>query len=598
MSEKYYRYGEQKVFLIPQKNAWLVSPTKVAEKGKALNRHQVDLDNIKLIVGANKEVAALFKDMEIDASYPERFLVVRGGSEKMKALIKKLKQENALNFHLRPCYRTEKDDFELFLTDDVLVRMKAVLVVPDDEEKDEEKYKRYIDEYTEKFIKPLLNALFKELQWDSNNYRVLRVEKDRETEGPLVLFRVLETDPEDAPLTAAKMLGDEKFKEQVVYASPNFLFQARSARQLSSPLGKYDPRKAFFYREEWHLEKLAAWDAWNAIADHFRKTLLPRRILPEIRVVVIDTGVDKDHPDLEANLILPDASDQSIWNFDYGTSDPSCDKGPGTYFEAAHGTACAGLIAAQGHLVGIAPKCKIVPLRCSTAIMPFEYIEAFRKAKDLGGHIISYSRMPSSDYLFEKFLLEQITEKIPVFCCAGNTGGQVAYPASIEAAIGVGASSPVDTRAEYSCWGEELDLLAPGGDWYLQNSQLTCKNDGKVVTTDICGSEGYNADPALLGTVQLNNYVWTCGTSFATPLAAGVAALMLFVNKNLSPAKILEILCLTAEKIEPAKANYQMSNAQGQPYPYGSFSQTHGYGRINAAAAIKEVIRRLRRFPP
>jgi hypothetical protein len=557
----------------------------------------VDLDNIKLIVGANKEVAALFKDMEIDASYPERFLVVRGDPAIMQELIKKLKPEKALDFHLRPCYRT-KDDFEVFLTDDVLVRMKPVLDSIDSPANEE----KYIKQY----IKPLLNALFKELQWDTNNYRILRVEKDREKEGPLVLFRVLETDPE-APLVAANLLGDEKFKKQMVYASPNFLFQARAGRQPHSPLGVYDPRDAFFYGEEWYLCKLSAWEAWNAVVEHFRNTLPPRRVLPEIRVVVIDSGVDKNHPDLKNNLIWPDPADNSIWNFEIPSNNPSCDyEYHGTSnlekFPAAHGTACAGVIAARGHLVGIAPACKIVPLRWTQGDTD-GLVNAFYRAKELGGHIISFSiyfelkQVPIEDILRDE--IAQNTPKgpaMPVFCCAGNSGISIKYPARSEFAIGVGASTSLDERADLSCSGNTLDFLAPGGNWAAND---ICSDT--VVTTDICGGYGFNNDPAVQGSVPLNNYVWTCGTSFAAPLAAGVAALMLIVNKNLSPKKIWEILCRTADKIEPGpapKANYQDFNAQGQPYPYGSFSQTHGYGRINAAAAIKEVIRRLRRFPP
>ena len=66
------------------------------------------------------------------------------------------------------------------------------------------------------------------------------------------------------------------------------------------------------------------------------------------------------------------------------------------------------------------------------------------------------------------------------------------------------------------------------------------------------------------------------GTSSATPLAAGIAGLLLTLNPDLTRTEVQQILQHTAEKIEPDVANY---NANG-------FSSTHGYGRVNAHRAV------------
>ena len=73
------------------------------------------------------------------------------------------------------------------------------------------------------------------------------------------------------------------------------------------------------------------------------------------------------------------------------------------------------------------------------------------------------------------------------------------------------------------------------------------------------------------------------GTSSATPLTAGVAALVLSVNQGLSASAVRTILIETADKIDQAAANYQADN-NGRLY-----SKTHGYGRVNAEKAVAQA---------
>jgi hypothetical protein len=129
----------------------------------------------------------------------------------------------------------------------------------------------------------------------------------------------------------------------------------------------------------------------------------------------------------------------------------------------------------------------------------------------------------------------------------------IAYPASNQYAIAVGASTDFGLRSDYSQFGADLDFLAPS-------------SGGRkaICSTDRMGAKG--DDP--------NNYSRSFGgTSAATPLASGVAALMLSRNPSLTASRIRTILQQTCQKIGD------------EPYA-GGRNDHYGYGRIDAQAAV------------
>ncbi|MFN8456517.1 MAG: S8 family serine peptidase [Anaerolineae bacterium] len=142
-----------------------------------------------------------------------------------------------------------------------------------------------------------------------------------------------------------------------------------------------------------------------------------------------------------------------------------------------------------------------------------------------------------------------------VFASGNDNNSTVNYPARLDDVIAVGASSPCDERkSPTSCDGEtnwgsnfgpELDVVAPGV---------------VISTTDIMGSGGYDS----------GNYAPRFnGTSSATPHVAGLAALILSVNPNLTASDVQSIIETTADDIL----------SQG-------FDNETGHGRINAAKAL------------
>lgn len=135
------------------------------------------------------------------------------------------------------------------------------------------------------------------------------------------------------------------------------------------------------------------------------------------------------------------------------------------------------------------------------------------------------------------------------------------YPTSISSVIGVGASTDWDYRSHYSQYGTTLDIVAPSGGGYAS-----------ITTTDRTGANGYNA----------TDYTSTfSGTSAATPLAAGIGALVLSRNTDLTPADIRAILQNTTDKIG--------GNNGLTAYDANGFNQFYGYGRVNVESAVEAV---------
>ncbi len=162
-----------------------------------------------------------------------------------------------------------------------------------------------------------------------------------------------------------------------------------------------------------------------------------------------------------------------------------------------------------------------------------------------------------------------------LFTLAGNAGTfagvvptlvqatdvDVAYPGNLANVIGVGATTDWDYRSHYAQYGAALDLVAPSNGGYAG-----------VTTTDITGAGGYGA----------GDYTNTFGgTSSAAPYAAGIAALLLSRNPNLTATDIRNIMQNTAEKVG--------GDVGATAYNVNGFNQFYGFGRVNANTSVLAV---------
>ncbi|MCL2727647.1 MAG: S8 family serine peptidase [Bacteroidales bacterium] len=233
-----------------------------------------------------------------------------------------------------------------------------------------------------------------------------------------------------------------------------------------------------------------------------------------IVVAVIDDGVSSDHPD------LPNARQVRLWgsNFAAGSiGDPSPNHNDN------HGNACAGIIAASHNnegIAGIAPNCKIMPIRIPFGFKPSPsiYADAIMFAKNNGADIISicWSYFFESDPNHEPAIVSAISSATTtgrggkgcvVVIAAGNRANQIGndpglieFPANVQipGVLTVGASDRNDYQANYSPTSnlnstnnQIIDVVAPSHKAY---SDQIIGEDYDVWTIDIPGYYGYNPD--------------------------------------------------------------------------------------------------------
>ncbi|MEM1324054.1 MAG: S8 family serine peptidase [Bacteroidota bacterium] len=293
-----------------------------------------------------------------------------------------------------------------------------------------------------------------------------------------------------------------------------------------------------------------------------------------IKVAILDEGVDLNHPDLVANM-LPgyDATGQNSGGA------PSGDD--------AHGTACAGIVAAVGNnglgVAGVAYNSKIIPVRIAYSNAQGNWITSNSwianslnwSWQTAGADILSNSWGGGGSSSAINGAIDGAVQNgrgglgAPVLFSAGNDNGAVNYPAFYAPVISVIAMSMCNQRkSPSSCdgetwWGSNFgtnaDIAAPGV---------------KIYATDISGSNGYSSGD------YVSNFN---GTSSACPNAAGVMALILSANSGLTEAQARAAIEGTCDKV----GGYSYGNNGAQPN--GTWSSELGHGRVNAQAAVASV---------
>jgi hypothetical protein len=318
-------------------------------------------------------------------------------------------------------------------------------------------------------------------------------------------------------------------------------------------------------------------------------------------VAVNDDGVDLGHPDLLANLLLDKVYDPAGDTTGQGLS-------PGEADANAHGTVVAGIIAMVDNNAiggaGIAHEARIVAARVLGAGLPADASTKVIQANIAAGAMVSVNSWGSDAAFSENFG--------PSGTDADRSWGAAVTQAYTEARGGrgmvfvVASGNERDTHADsglsnwtgnrgtiavaavddqgritgYSTPGAGVLISAPGG--VGEASQASDSGYG-IFSADISGGLGYNTTPDATGDYAFQNQ----GTSYATPMVGGVAALMLQANPLLGFRDVANILALTARKTDlthPGWIALQGTawNGIGQIY-----SRDYGYGVIDAAAAVR-----------
>ena len=379
------------------------------------------------------------------------------------------------------------------------------------------------------------------------------------------------------PEALIEVANELTLTDEVVVAAPNFVSQF--SRQAIPPIRT----------EEWHLHNKGTGGALKNEDVKIKDAWAITQGTPSIIVAVLDDGVDIEHPNLKSRIWKnPDSSaaDRNGRDFflapdhpDHFNPRPKLFRSPFDQMEGndIHGTPCAGVIAAAGKNSGshgAAPKCTILPVKVFHAddLAPAEHVaNAIRYAAGIA-HVLSCSWSgpvsPDIELALEDVAAARNGQGVPVFVAAGNGFGRpVAFPARDPNAIAVAASTDAAARANYSNVGPELAMCAPSSGGIRG-----------IFTTDVSlPNRGFNTGTAAAGGANGQHTNSFGGTSSATPLVAGVAALMLSANSALTAVEVRNVLTSTADKI-------------GTGYDANGHSVEFGFGRINAGKAVAAAI--------
>lgn len=276
-----------------------------------------------------------------------------------------------------------------------------------------------------------------------------------------------------------------------------------------------------------------------------------------IVIAIIDSGIFWQHTDLAnriwinygdpINGIDDDGNgfvdDYRGWDFYQNDSNPE-DK-------HYHGTFCAGIAGASTNngvgIAGVDWNCQLMALRAGYSSYPISLSSAaLMYAADMGVHVISMSIGGSKLFQEQKDAIDYAYGSgCVIVAAAGNLGySYIFYPARFDNVISVGMTDQFDVLHPKSNHGPDIEVVAPG---------------------------------RMIWSTHLNhNYDYNNGTSFSTPMVAGLAALLLAQDSTLSQIKIREIIRHTAED--------QIGDSNDTP----GWDNYYGYGRINAYKALSD----------
>ncbi len=407
-----------------------------------------------------------------------------------------------------------------------------------------------------------------------------------ESEQMLVLdeYKLALVECRSADQVTAKVTKDSPNPIKVAQALQQISMVKFAEPDLDMLLEEYDltlPNDTFL-AEEWHLKN----DGFIPSGKYTTKKGADAKIVDawqrlnslgsmDVVIAIIDNGIDISHPDLKPKVYRP----WDLWT----QSDRLADGDPGF----THGTPCASLAVAVANgqgMVGVAPNAKFMPVS-GTSFSVAATEQMFSYCSKNGADVISCSwgttdKLYSLNSLKEEAIAKAAREgrggKGCVICfAAGNEGvDYVNFYAAHPDVICVAACDSKDRYASYSNQGAEVSVCAPSnGDWPLLAARAWW-DPGTSVRGD--GAWKFWAD----GVNRVGPYKHFGGTSGATPIVAGICALMLSANPNLTAKEVKDILQKTADKI-------------GDPSEYvNGHSRKYGYGRVNADKAVAEAIRR------
>jgi len=357
-------------------------------------------------------------------------------------------------------------------------------------------------------IRPLARAAGKSVE-------TLRIEQP-----DLVGFYVVSFDPQYDPDEVATAFEADP---NVEYAEPNYIAYANDEPSVPRSFVPNDP----FFSYQWHMPLIQAPQAWDVSTGQ------------GVLIAVLDTGIAYEN--FENYRRAPDLDNTRFAaGYDFINNDPHPNDDEG------HGTHVAGTIAqstnnAQG-VTGVAFNATLMPVKVLDGRGQGSHdaiAQGIVYAADRGARIINLSLSGRTGSSTLASAVDYATSKgVLVVAAAGNSGGAVEYPAAYTSALAVGSVGYDRRRVDYSNFGSQLDLVAPGGD-----TDVDLNNDGYP---DGVLQQTFQGDPTQFG------FYYYEGTSMAAPHVSGVAALLFARNPAATASQVRQAMESTALNLGPA----------------------------------------------
>jgi hypothetical protein len=285
--------------------------------------------------------------------------------------------------------------------------------------------------------------------------------------------------------------------------------------------------------EQWALPNVQMSEVWDLV--HWDQTRLKN-----ISLAICDSGFTFDHPDLDASRV--------IWQYNYVSDNYN------TTDDHYHGTHVAGIAAATtNNSVGVAGIAHGVNFMIGKVLAANgigyydDWIKCIVDTTDRGTNIINLSLGGTASSTGLEQAVNYATQKgVLVVAAAGNTyndGNGISYPGAIANSFSVANLNTDGTRSPSSTTNSFVDIAAPG----------------TSILNTLPASRSY--------------YGYLTGTSMATPLVAGVAALMMAAKPGTTAQQVRELLQNTAIDLGTAGKDNEF-----------------GYGKVNPLQAVKELL--------
>jgi len=291
---------------------------------------------------------------------------------------------------------------------------------------------------------------------------------------------------------------------------------------------------------------------------------------PDVVLAIIDSGIDYTHPDLSAKIwnntdeipgngIDDDHNgyidDVKGWDFYSNDNDPKDGLG--------HGTMCAGIAAASTNndigIAGVCWNCTVMPVQIFNESGWGDVTQAaagIRYAADNGADVCSMSFAFGWSFILKDAVDYAYSKGVFLCAAAGNANSSgKGYPGGFENVVAVAATNQNDGRCTPDDWGPGLG--SEYGDW------IEIAAPGNLIYTTL---PTYHVTMNDWFGMKQNYDYGRYGTSFSTPMVAGVAALLLSKDPSLTPYEVEALIC-------------------GNVDPYIS-KEYIGTGRLNAQKAL------------